>query len=86
MTLTYFAPPLLALFAGGTAQLMGAVAWGLMAFTFQPTLRFYRVSPFWGVAMPGIAACYMLFTLDSALQFKRGKGGLWKGRVQATGS
>ena len=35
------------------------------------------------LALPAIALCYMLFTLDSALQFARGKGGLWKGRVQA---
>ena len=31
------------------------------------------------------ALFYLLFTLDSALQFIRGKGGMWKGRIQATG-
>jgi hypothetical protein len=46
-------------------------------------LRFYRLSPLWGIALPAIAFCYTLFTLDSALQYARGKGGLWKGRVQA---
>ena len=60
-----------------------AVATLLMAIAFQPTLRFYRLSPLWGIALPAIAFCYTLFTLDSALQFWRGKGGLWKGRVQA---
>ena len=54
-----------------------------MALAFQPTLRLYGRSPLWGLALPAIALCYMLFTLDSALQFARGKGGLWKGRVQA---
>jgi hypothetical protein len=43
------------------------------------------MSPLWGLALPVIALCYMLFTLDSALQFARGKGGQWKGRIQATG-
>jgi hopene-associated glycosyltransferase HpnB len=85
MALTYLAPPLLALFASGTAQLAGAAAWVLMAVAFQPTLRLYRLSPLWGLALPAIALCYMLFTLDSALQFTRGKGGQWKGRIQATG-
>jgi hopene-associated glycosyltransferase HpnB len=85
MALTYLAPPLLALFAGGTARIFGIAAWGLMAIAFQPTLRLYRMSPLWGLALPAITLCYMLFTLDSALQFARGKGGQWKGRIQATG-
>jgi hopene-associated glycosyltransferase HpnB len=83
MALTYLAPPALALLASGPARWLGLVAWGLMALAFQPTLRLYRRSPLWGLALPAIALCYMLFTLDSALQFVRGKGGLWKGRVQA---
>jgi hopene-associated glycosyltransferase HpnB len=86
MSLTYLAPMLLALFGAGFARFCGLAAWLLMAIAFQPTLRLYRVSPLWGIALPAIAFCYTLFTLDSALQFARGKGGLWKGRVQATGS
>ena len=54
-----------------------------MAIAFQPTLRLYRLSPLWGLALPAIALAYMVFTLDSALQYARGRGGLWKGRVQA---
>jgi hypothetical protein len=46
-------------------------------------LRFYRLSPLWGAALPAIAALYLLFTLDSAYQYVRGRGGRWKGRVQA---
>jgi hopene-associated glycosyltransferase HpnB len=83
MGVTYLAPPLIALFGDGWARILGLAAWLLMAIAFQPTLRFYRVSPLWGIALPAIAFCYTLFTLDSALQFARGKGGLWKGRVQA---
>ncbi|HLH96288.1 MAG TPA: glycosyltransferase [Xanthobacteraceae bacterium] len=83
MALTYLAPPLFALLGSGPASAMGLAAWALMAIAFQPTLRFYAVSPLWGVALPAIAFCYTLFTLDSALQYARGQGGLWKGRVQA---
>jgi hopene-associated glycosyltransferase HpnB len=83
MALTFLAPPLLALFAHGLPRLLGIAAWALMALAFQPTLRFYRVSPLWGVALPGIALLYMLYTLDSALQYVSGRGGSWKGRVQA---
>lgn len=85
MALTYLAPPLMTLFADGNARIFGLAAWGLMALAFQPTLRLYRLSPLWGLVLPAIATCYMLFTLDSALQFARGKGGQWKGRIQATG-
>jgi hopene-associated glycosyltransferase HpnB len=83
MALTYLAPPLLAVFAHGPARWLGLAAWGLMAVAFVPTLRLYGRSVLWGLALPANALCYMLFTLDSALQFARGKGGLWKGRVQA---
>jgi hypothetical protein len=58
----------------------------LMTLAFQPTLRFYRVSPLWGLALPAIALAYMLFTLDSAWASARGRGGLWKGRVHASPS
>jgi hopene-associated glycosyltransferase HpnB len=83
LALTYVAPVLLAVFAGGLAQIFGLVAWLLMAIAFQPTLCFYRVSPLWGLVLPAIAAVYMAFTVDSAYQHARGRGGMWKGRAQA---
>src|SRR3954468_1055210 len=55
LTLTYLVPPLMALFASGWAQIFGIVAWALMAIAFQPVLRFYRLSPLWGVALPAIS-------------------------------
>ncbi len=83
LALTFLAPPLLAVFGSGVAQALGLAAWALMAIAFQPILRFYQVSPLWGAALPAIAAFYLAFTLDSAYQHLRGRGGLWKGRVQA---
>ena len=81
--LTYLAPVLLALFSHGFAQTLGLLAWAIMAIAFQPMLRFYRLSPLWGPFLPAIALAYMAFTLDSAYQHARKRGGLWKGRVQA---
>jgi hopene-associated glycosyltransferase HpnB len=83
MVLTYLAPPLLAIFGSGTARILGLASWVLMFIAYQPTLRFYRLSPLWGVALPAIALQYLLFTLDSAYQYVRGRGGSWKGRMQA---
>jgi hopene-associated glycosyltransferase HpnB len=81
--LTFLAPPALTIFASGIAQVLGAAAWALMAVTFLPILRLYRLSPLWAPALPLIALVYSFFTLDSAYQHMRGKGGFWKGRTQA---
>jgi hopene-associated glycosyltransferase HpnB len=83
MVVTYLVPPLMAIFGSGAARVIGIGTWALMAIAFQPTLRLYRLSPLWGIALPAIALQYMLFTLDSAYQYVRGRGGAWKGRVQA---
>jgi hopene-associated glycosyltransferase HpnB len=82
LSLTFIAPVVLALFATGAARFLGLAAWLLMALALQPTLRFYRVSPLWGLALPAIAAIYMAFTVDSAYQHWRGRSGMWKGRAQ----
>ncbi len=83
MVLTYIVPPFAAIFGSGTVRILGIAAWVLMAMAFQPTLRLYRLSPLWGIALPAIALEYALFTLDSAYQYVRGRGGSWKGRMQA---
>jgi hopene-associated glycosyltransferase HpnB len=83
LALTYLAPVGFALFAASPARWLGLAAWLLMAFAFQPILRFYGVSRLWGLALPAIAAIYLAFTVDSAYQHARGRGGMWKGRAQA---
>jgi hopene-associated glycosyltransferase HpnB len=86
MVLTYLVPPFAALFGSGVVRVVGLATWALMAMAFQPTLRLYRLSPLWGIALPAIALQYTLYTLDSAYQYVRGRGGTWKGRVQANAS
>jgi hypothetical protein len=83
MALVYLAAPLLALFGSGAARWMGLAAWLAMAIAFQPMLRLYRRSPLWGLALPLIGALYTGFTLRSAVETWQGKGGQWKGRLQA---
>jgi hopene-associated glycosyltransferase HpnB len=82
MALVYIAP-IAAILSGGVLTVLGLVTYLLMAFSFQPMLRFYRVSPLWGLALPAIGLAYTVFTVQSALQLWRGQGGLWKGRAQA---
>ncbi len=81
LALVFIAPPLLALFSHGLPHLVGLAAWLAMALSFQPTLRQYRLSPLWGLALPAITSMYALYTLDSAYQHVRKRGGQWKGRV-----
>ncbi len=81
MGLIFVAPPLFALAAGGEARWMGLAAYLAMALAFQPVLRFYRCSPLWGLALPVIALLYTWYTLLSAYQHARRRGGQWKGRV-----
>jgi len=83
LAMVYLAPVMTALFAWGISQLAGWLAWIIMAVMFQPILRFYRLSPLWGLALPLIGVFYAVFTLESAFLHWAGKGGMWKGRAQA---
>jgi len=85
MIVVYAAAPAFALFATGSAQSSGILAWFAMGIAYQPILRFYKVTPLWGIVLPMIGFVYALFTLDSAIQHWRGRGGMWKGRAQALG-
>jgi hopene-associated glycosyltransferase HpnB len=83
MLLLYVVPVLAALDPRDPSGLAGFLAWFAMAISFQPMLRFYRISRLWGLALPAIGLVYTAFTLDSALKFWNGRGGMWKGRAQA---
>ncbi|MFZ5732132.1 MAG: glycosyltransferase [Pseudomonadota bacterium] len=83
MTVIFLSPVGLVFAADPLTRTLAAGSWVLMALAFQPTLRYYDQSPLWGVALPLIALAYMVFTLNSAYQYLRGRGGMWKGRAQA---
>jgi hypothetical protein len=78
--------PPLGLLAGlaQTDRLLAALAlaaWIAMAFAYRPTVRLYRLSAAWLPTLPLAAALYCAMTVDSAIQYRRGTGGRWKGRV-----
>ena len=90
----YLAPPVAALAGlvgaaagGGSAAwwcaAAGLAGWLVMAVTYLPMLRLYRLSPLRAVGLPLIALVYAAMTLDSARQHRAGRGGAWKGRVAA---
>ena len=61
----------------------GGAAWLIMAGTYLPMLRFYRLSPLRALALPAVAVLYAAMTLDSARRHASGRGAAWKGRVAA---
>lgn len=81
MGILFAVPPLLIICAHGPARLLGMLAWAAMAIALQPTLYRYRVTPFWGIALPLIALFFLGATVDSALRHHAGRGGGWKNRV-----
>lgn len=83
LALAFWVPPIAVVLGSGGARLAAIAAWGAMALALAPMLRFYRLPPMWGLAFPAIATVYMIFTVDSAIQHWRGRGGMWKGRAQA---
>ena len=83
LAIMFVAPVWLMLFGQGTAQIFGGLAFALMAIMYQPILRFYRLSPMWGLAQPLVGAFYTFCVVWSGWQHWRGRGGMWKGRAQA---
>jgi hopene-associated glycosyltransferase HpnB len=83
MGVVYLAPPLLLILGEPMARAAAFNAYVLMVLAFTPILRFYGLTWLHALALPGVAACYTWFTIESALKYWRGEGGLWKGRLQA---
>ncbi len=97
MLLTYLMPPIA--FLGGTyagmflpiqdfgiafvAVVAGMTGWGLMALAAGPTYRHYDQPAWQTLLLPLAALLYTLMTIDSARRHRAGRGGEWKGRVQA---
>jgi len=80
MSLAFLAPPLLVL-AGGASAWLALAAWAMMALAYAPMLSFYRIGPWRAPLLPAVALLFLGATLDSARRHRKGKGGLWKGRV-----
>ena len=64
----------------------GLAGWLVMAVTYLPMVRLYRLSPLRATSLPLIAAMYAAMTVDSALRHLRGRGGEWKGRIIQPGN
>jgi hopene-associated glycosyltransferase HpnB len=80
--LTYLLPAGLFLIADPPLVCWGLAALLLMSLCYLPMVRFYGLSPLWSLCLPLIALFYAGAVIHSAVQYARGSGGKWKGRVQ----
>jgi len=80
--LTYLLPVVLAFSSDPSLVCLGLGALLLMSICYLPMVRFYRQSPLWSLCLPLIASFYMGAVIHSVVQYARGRGGTWKGRVQ----
>jgi hypothetical protein len=80
----YAVPPVatvVGLAGAGVTALLGGAGWLLLAGSYLPMLRAYRLNPGWAPLLPAIALLYAGMTIDSAWRHFRGRGGAWKGRT-----
>jgi hopene-associated glycosyltransferase HpnB len=84
LSLTYFLPVWLLLSGAPELAGFGCAALLLMSFCYLPMVRFYGLSPLWSLSLPLTALFYAGAVIHSAFQHARGRGGIWKGRVQDT--
>ena len=67
--------------AAAWCLLAGLAAWALMAISYLPVLRLYRLRPWRAAVLPLVALLYAAMTADSARRHHAGRGGEWKGRT-----
>jgi hopene-associated glycosyltransferase HpnB len=82
MAVVYLAPPLLLFTRNPLAAAWGLAAWILMTIAYSRTLRFYGRSVAWAPLLPLTALFYISATVDSAIAYWAGRGGVWKDRIQ----
>jgi len=80
---TFLLPWLSFLAGDDPAWFLASTAICLMSVTFGVTVRFYNLAWPWALALPLAAVYYGYATCVSAARYWLGRGGQWKGRVQA---
>jgi hopene-associated glycosyltransferase HpnB len=81
LTVVWLVPPWFIAFGQGWEFVAGLCAYVLSALSYLPTLRRYRRSWLWVLALPLIAIFFMMATLGSAVNYWRGSGATWKDRA-----
>ena len=87
MLVFYLVPPLALigwpLHGSSTVAALGLAGWLCMTLAYWPIVRLHRQRPYWALTLPLAAVFYTAMTIDSAWQYRHGRGGRWKGRIEA---
>lgn len=83
LALTYLVPLVLTFHPQAIVWRLALAAWALMTLTYLPTVRFYGLPALWAPLLPLAAMFYLYATCLSAVRYWLGRGGQWKGRMQA---
>jgi hopene-associated glycosyltransferase HpnB len=84
LALVFLVPPMstvVGLVTDPVLALLGAVTWLVMAGSFAPMLRYYRLPVVAALVLPLTATLYLGMTVDSARRHHEGRGAAWKGRT-----
>ena len=87
MLVFYLVPPLALigwpLHGSSTVAALGLAGWLCMTVAYWPIVRLHRQRPYWALTLPLATVFYTAMTIDSAWQYRHGRGGRWKGRIEA---
>ena len=86
MLLAFWAPAIALFHEDASVRATGAAAIAAMMWSYVPTLRFYRRSRLWALALPVVATLFLAMTWTSALRYYRRERARWKGRVYEVGA
>jgi hopene-associated glycosyltransferase HpnB len=86
MLLAFWVPALAVVDVDPVVRAVGLVAIIAMVCSYLPTLRFYRLSPLWALALPLTGSLFLAMTWTSALRYYRRERARWKGRVYEVGA
>ncbi len=84
MTAAFAAPAAGLLWGAPGDRLLAGIAVLLMAGSYLPILRYYRLNPLWALALPAAGMLYLLMTWDSARRYRSGVAATWKNRNYGT--
>jgi hopene-associated glycosyltransferase HpnB len=87
MLVVYLVPPLALLswplHGSSTVAALGLAGWLCMTLAYWPIVRLHCLRPYWALTLPLATVFYTAMTIDSAWQYRHGRGGRWKGRIAA---
>lgn len=81
MLISFVMPGIGLLLSPLSVKLLAVFCLASMMLTYLPTLKFYRMSAWWALAMPLIGSLYLAMTWTSAINYWRGRTSQWKGRT-----